>query len=82
MKALIFKSIALIAILAFAFVLVSQHDAYAQGWDCQNAKDLCDLGMIIAVFVCVTESPEMCNLANLIAGAVCDWAKYICDGNG
>ena len=76
MKSIAVKSIALVAILAFAFMLMPQQ-AEAQV-NCANAQDACALARIVAAGVCVA-APAWCGLANAIADAVCDWADDVCN---
>ncbi len=75
MKSVALKSIALVTILAFAFMLVPQQ---AEANDCDNARAACLLARIIARWVC-NESPPHCNLANEIADAICRWADDVCN---
>ena len=76
MKSIVVKSIALVTILAFAFMLVPQQ-ADAQV-NCANAQDACALARIVAAGACAA-APAWCGLANAIADSVCDWAAGICN---
>ena len=76
MKSVGLKTIALVAILAFAFMLVPQQaDAQA---NCGDAQAACAIARMIAAGVCGA-APAWCGLANAIADGVCNWADDICN---
>ena len=77
MKSAVLKSIALVTILAFAFMLVPQE---AEADECDDARLACAIARIVAGWVC-SNIPPLCNAANDAADAVCDWADDVCAGN-
>jgi uncharacterized membrane protein YcaP (DUF421 family) len=76
MKSVALKSIALVTILAFAFMLMPQQ-AESQV-NCADAQAACTLARIVAGGVCAA-APPWCALANEIANAVCSWANGVCN---
>ena len=74
MKSVVLKSIALVAILAFVFMLVPQQ---AEADDCADAQLACSIARIIAGWVCGAV-PPLCGAANDAANAVCSWAADVC----
>ena len=80
MKAILVKSIALVLIVTFAFVLLPQRgDAQIIG-DCVAARLACAAAQAGADHVCDTMNRWWCNLARRMADAVCDEADEICGG--
>ena len=75
MMALLVKSIALVLIVAFAFVVIPQQ---AAADECDDARLACALARIVAAGVCARR-PAWCDSANQIADAICDWADGVCD---
>ena len=78
MKAILVKSLALLLIVAFAFVLVPQQAEAAN--PCVDARLVCAIARIAAAAVCARR-PAWCNDANQVADAICDWANAVCNNN-
>lgn len=79
MMTLLVKSIALVLIVAFAFVLLPQQGE-AQLPDCVAARLACAAAQAAADHVCETMNRWWCNLARRMADAACDEAEAICGG--
>ena len=79
MKAIIVKSIALVALLVFATVLVSEHAEPQAEAGCLEALGLCFFALGGANWVC-DNHPQFCDLAKALAGVTCAWALDICAG--
>ncbi len=79
MKAIFFKGITLVVILAFALMLLPQQTD-AQANLCQQAQQACAIATIVAVAVCAVMAPPFCDLANDIAAALCNFAAVVCPG--
>ena len=77
MMTLLVKSIALVLIVAFAFVLLPQRGE-AQNQDCVIARLACAAAQAAADHVCGNMNRWWCNLARRMADAVCDEAEAIC----
>ena len=77
MKAIIGKNIALVALLVFATVLVSEHAEPQAEAGCLEALGLCVLALGGAQWVCANQ-PQNCQLANALAAAICGWAVDVC----
>ena len=78
MKAIRVKSLALLLIVAFAFVLMPQQ-AEANN-PCADARLACAIARIAAAAACARR-PAWCNTANQVADAICDWADAVCNNN-
>ena len=77
MKGIALKSLALVILIAFGFMLVPQQADAQINWQCLLLSIACAAANEIADEVCKQE-PVWCDLAREIARIICDAAAEAC----
>ena len=78
MKGIALKSLALVILIAFGFMLVPQQADAQIDWECLLLRIACAAANEIADEVC-EQAPPWCDLAREIARIICDAADEACE---
>lgn len=77
MKGIAFKSLAIVMLIAFGFMLVPQQAEAQINWECLLLTIGCVLANAAAEVICVAQ-PKACAAAQLFAALICAAAEDAC----
>ena len=77
-KGIALKSLALVVLVAFGFMLVPQQADAQINWDCLLAQIACAVAEAAADVVC-ENAPLWCDFARIIAEIICDGVDEACN---